>query len=181
MNGENLTALVEDADRYYLKPGFVFVSEKAAAIHTVLGSCVAVCVYDRRRRYGGMNHFMLPRSPRGAPTSKFGDAAMAALFKTFNDFGSRWEDLEAQLYGGSWLANNRQSREVGTENVQTARSYLRRYGIALVSEDVGGILGRKIVFLSELNRVFVYKLSDIRKADYFDYRDPRRELYGRAN
>ena len=48
------------ATNYFLEPGYMFVSVKPAAISTVLGSCVAVCLYDRKHKIGGMNQFQFP-------------------------------------------------------------------------------------------------------------------------
>src|SRR5690606_1421224 len=41
-------------------PGEYFVSNENLVIMTVLGSCIAACLWDSRVRVGGMNHFMLP-------------------------------------------------------------------------------------------------------------------------
>ena len=41
-------------------PGEYFVANENLVIMTVLGSCIAACVWDSRTRLGGMNHFMLP-------------------------------------------------------------------------------------------------------------------------
>ncbi len=35
------------------------VSE-SAAVTTILGSCVAVCLWDESHGIGGMNHYLLP-------------------------------------------------------------------------------------------------------------------------
>jgi chemotaxis protein CheD len=177
MNDTSLKTFIKAANRYYLKPGYVYVCETPSAIQTVLGSCVGVCIFDRRKRYGGMNHFMLPQPLGERPTTKFGSAAMYALYRAFIDFGSNPADLEAQIYGGSGMPGNAQSKAIGAENILIARKFLTRHDIPIVSEDVAGTLGRKILFLTSLNRALVYKLADIRRADYFNYRDPRRELH----
>ena len=44
----------------YLHPGQVFVSPDPAVVTTILGSCVAVCVFDPVLRVGGTNHYLLP-------------------------------------------------------------------------------------------------------------------------
>lgn len=45
---------------YYVKPGYVYFSRRAALLRAVVGSCVAVCLWDTRRRVGGMNDFLMP-------------------------------------------------------------------------------------------------------------------------
>jgi chemotaxis protein CheD len=178
MNDASLATYMTASKRYFLMPGYVFVSQAPAAIQTVLGSCVGVCLYDRKKKYGGMNHYLLP-APRGEPsTARYGGPAMTALFRAFIDFGSDPGDLEAQIFGGAGMPGNSQSSAIGAENVFAARKFLARHGIPVLSEDVAGNLGRKLIFLSSLNRALVYKLDSIRRADFFDYSDSRRELHG---
>ena len=47
-------------DAVKVLPGEFFVSDEDMLIVTTLGSCIAACLWDRERRIGGMNHFMLP-------------------------------------------------------------------------------------------------------------------------
>ena len=46
-------------------PGEYFVHDEDMLIMTTLGSCIAACLWDRERRIGGMNHFMLPDGGSG--------------------------------------------------------------------------------------------------------------------
>jgi chemotaxis protein CheD len=177
VNDTALRGILHQSVQYYLKPGYIYVSENPSAIQTVLGSCVGVCLFDKKRKYGGMNHFMLPDSEGEAATAKYGNAAMFALFNAFIDFGSQPGDLVAQIFGGAGMQANFQSQAIGRENILVARKFLSRHDIPVLSEDVSGNLGRKILFFSSLNRALVYKLGEIRKSDFFNYRDARRELH----
>jgi chemotaxis protein CheD len=47
--------------RVYLHPGAIWAEDVPAAITTVLGSCVSVCLWDPKIALGGINHFVLPR------------------------------------------------------------------------------------------------------------------------
>lgn len=47
-------------DAVKVLPGEYYVTGDDIVIMTVLGSCIAACIYDPRARVGGMNHFMLP-------------------------------------------------------------------------------------------------------------------------
>jgi hypothetical protein len=53
-------------DSVKLLPGEYYVTNREIALVTVLGSCVAACIRDRKEGIGGMNHFMLPRGCVGA-------------------------------------------------------------------------------------------------------------------
>ena len=57
------------SSNYFLKPGYILIASKPTVISTVLGSCVSVCLYDRKRGAGGMNHFQLPSIGKSEDTT----------------------------------------------------------------------------------------------------------------
>ena len=70
------------AVNYFLEPGYIFVSPQPAVISTVLGSCIAVCLYDAKRRIGGMNHFQFPATRRkDQATARYGNVALPYLIR----------------------------------------------------------------------------------------------------
>ncbi|MFQ5900486.1 MAG: chemotaxis protein CheD, partial [Thermodesulfobacteriota bacterium] len=90
------------------------------------------------------------------------------LIKTMGEFGSSLSDMEAHIFGGSKsLDHTHQQGMVEVENIRVARTTLERYNIKVVSEDVGGHMGRKIVFNTATNEVLVYKVEKIRKEDWW--------------
>jgi len=155
---------------YYLEPGYIYFSKMPAIVRTVLGSCVAVSLWDRQRLCGGVNHFVHPwtREP-GTATPQFGNVATAALIKIMEDAGCQREDMVAQVTGGG-RPQDSEGPDVGTSNVQVARDILMRKGISIASEDVGGIMGRKIVFDTYTGNLVVLKVHSIRSTDWkFEY------------
>ena len=158
---------------YFLEPGHIVVITQPAIISTVLGSCVAVCICDSRRMVGGMNHFQLPRArdPKKA-TARYGDAATLALIRMMIKEGSETRHLEAQVFGG---ACNREvcSKDVGRENVMVAKKVLAARQVRVVSEDVGGEKGRKLVFNTDTNEIAVVKVESLRRGDWYPYCDGR--------
>ncbi|MBF0165687.1 MAG: chemotaxis protein CheD, partial [Magnetococcales bacterium] len=63
-------------------PGALFAQNGAYVITTVLGSCIAVCLWDRMRKEGGMNHYKLPLwNGDGLPSPKYGNIAIAKLIE----------------------------------------------------------------------------------------------------
>ena len=65
------------SDAVKVLPGEYFVHDEDLLIMTTLGSCIAACLWDRERRIGGMNHFMLPDTGGGAADSgRYGIFAM---------------------------------------------------------------------------------------------------------
>lgn len=158
---------------YFLKPGYIFLPARPAVVSTVLGSCVAVVLWDRKRKTGGINHFQLPTCKgEEPPTARFGDASTVMLIRMMIQEGSKIKHLEAQLFGG---ASNRavSPLDVGPENIRTARRVLARHGIRVISEDVGGQLGRKLVFDTAKNEIAVLKVERVRIADWYPYDNQR--------
>jgi chemotaxis protein CheD len=158
---------------YFLEPGFIFLAAKPTIISTVLGSCVAVCIYDRKRKVGGMNHFQLPFiDDKGKTTSLYGNVATLALIRMMLYELSKTKHLEAQLFGGAY--NPKVSpKDFGHENVMAARKVLASKKIRVVSEDVGGNKGRKIVFNTSTNEIGVFKVDKLRMGDWYPYEDDR--------
>jgi chemotaxis protein CheD len=156
--------------RYHLAPGGIYTCGTQAMISAVLGTCVAVCLHDRRLRIGGMNHFLFPKSGFfGSASSEYGDVAIPQLINKLTRMGSRIEDLEAQIVGGAAIPGSR-TEATGGKNVKMARKILSKKGIPVVSEDVGGLKGRRLIFHTGTNETMVMKTHRIRRGDYYPYR-----------
>ena len=136
---------LEPAKRVYLAPGQLFASADRVQVTTILGSCVAVCLFDNEAQVGGVNHFLLPN---GAPPSpRFGEYAVPQLVGRVLALGAKREHLRAKLFGGACVLEAlRSSSALGARNVETAREWLAAEGIPVVAEDTGGDLGRKLIF-----------------------------------
>lgn len=133
----------------YLLPGELHVSEEPCQIRTILGSCVAICLWDGRLRAGGMNHFLLPASREGQRTSqRFADVATNVLLKKLSLLGCRPANMQAKIFGGSAMFQNRNRLAVslGTQNVAAALHLMNSAGIPVVAQETGGTQGRKIIF-----------------------------------
>ncbi len=154
------------AANYYLEPGHVYFSKEAAVVRTVLGSCVAVCLWDQRLKYGGMSHFLYPSTGDAAnATPKYGNAAITALVRMMDQAGCRRKDIKAQILGGVQLEESN-GRTYSKGNVRVAREALARKKIKIVSEDVGGTMGRKIILDLDTGEVAVLKVHRIRQTDW---------------
>ena len=155
-----------ETPKLIVKPGHIFVTETPAIVSTVLGSGVATCVWDRELRWGGLNHFSRPVCPRGEPTTaRYGNVAVQALVKMMVCRGSRRDDLVAQLFGGG-TPDRQTAPSFGEENIRIARKMLQREGIRIVSEDVGGSLGRKVAFDTKTGQVAILKVHRLRDSDW---------------
>ena len=157
-------------NHYFLQPGYIFVPDQSGSISTVIGSAVSVCIYDRKKQIGGMNHFQFPyMATKGKTTAVYGNVATIALIKMMLAHESRKKDFEAQIFGGAY--NPQQNDEdIGRENIEIARKILLKSKISIMSEDVGGERGRKVVFNTSTNEVAVLKVDSLRDADWYPYR-----------
>jgi chemotaxis protein CheD len=158
---------------YFLKPGYIFLPSKSVSISTVLGSSVSVCIFDQRRKVGGMNHFKLPYTrDKHIATPIYGNVATLALIRMMLEDGSKLKHLEAQIFGG---AHNYKlcPQNIGLENSKIARRILVRKGVPVVSEDVGGMKGRKVVFSTSCNEIVVLRVERLRKSDWYPYDEDR--------
>lgn len=133
----------------YLLPGQLFVSSGAHQIKTILGSCVAICLWDKCRGGGGMNHFLLPSSHEGQPASlRYADEATRVLLEQLNALGCRAPNLRAKIFGGASLFQPRDvyASTLGAKNVYAALELMKRAGIPVIAQVTGGPQGRKLLF-----------------------------------
>ena len=158
---------------YFLRPGYIFVPDRPTAISTVLGSSVAVSIYDRSRKIGGMNHFLFPvPSSQEKTTAMYGNVAVLALIRMLIRTGSKVSKLEAQIFGGAYNPDI-STRDIGRDNLKAARRILTEKRIKVVSEDVGGQLGRKVVFNTASCEIAVLKVERLRDSDWYPYHGDR--------
>lgn len=135
-----------------IKPG-EWAIENHRPISTLLGSCVAVCLFDPALPLGGMNHFMLPQMSRGAHASEdvllAGDACMEALLNALLQHGAAKHRIKAKAFGGGTVidANLPKSLSVGQRNADFAREWLDRENIPLIASDFLGPWSRKVLFV----------------------------------
>jgi chemotaxis protein CheD len=138
---------------YYLHPGHVWARRQPTSVVTILGSCVAVTLWDRRLGCGGISHYLLPQwaGPGTDDPLRYGNTALAELVAAVRALGAEPCSWQAGLYGGASILAAFRARgdTLGARNVDLARQFLKRSGIPVVAEDVGGQRGRRLVFLSD--------------------------------
>ncbi|MGE5547415.1 MAG: chemoreceptor glutamine deamidase CheD [Solirubrobacterales bacterium] len=152
-------------------PGEHYVSTAGQEmIVTVLGSCVAACVWDTRLKIGGMNHFMLPDSGSDVPVDKsmrYGNFAMEELINDLLRRGARRESLEIKVFGGGNVlpTMGQASVPIGDRNAEFVRRYLFDEGYRISAEDLGGVHPRRIHFFPRLGKVIrLFLKKDVERA-----------------
>lgn len=124
---------------------FCVTSDPNEIVTTVLGSCVAVCLYDLQAGVGGMNHFLLPEGRSGdLEEVVFGLHAMELLINDMLKKGAEKIHMQAKLFGGAQMIGG--LSDIGSRNVAFAREFLSDEKFPVIGESVGGTMGRKIRF-----------------------------------
>ena len=136
-----------DESRHFLYPGQVFATRDPITISTILGSCAAICLWDRHRKAGGMNHYLLPEGLNEGPNRlRYGNIANPELLKRVLGLGCEVRYLQAKIFGGSCAFGSDPLQSLGTRNVQLAEEFLRSAGIPVMERDVSGKRGRRLAF-----------------------------------
>jgi chemotaxis protein CheD len=138
-------------------PGEFFVSDEDMLIVTTLGSCIAACLWDRERRIGGMNHFMLPAGD--SDSGRYGSYAMELLINQLLKRGASRSTLEAKVFGGGAVVAQMTTINVGERNTQFVFDYLHTERIPVVSKDVLDVCARKVCLLPATGKALVKRLA----------------------
>jgi chemotaxis protein CheD len=133
--------------KIFIFPGNLEVSKTPKQLTTILGSCVAVCLWDTKLKYGGMNHFMLPLwNGEGLASPKYGNIAIEKLVNKMLWNGSKIKNIEAKIFGGANVIDTKNGLyNIGERNIEMALMKIQEYGINIKSSSTGGNRGRKIL------------------------------------
>lgn len=137
---------MDQLEQVNLIQGETYVSDNPReVIVTILGSCVAACVWDPVAQIGGMNHFLLPgvRS-KDSQGLRYGMNSMEILINGLLKQGAQRQCLKAKLFGGANLIKS--MAQIGSKNAQFADWYMQNEGIEVVARCFGGERGRKVRF-----------------------------------
>jgi len=128
-------------------------------ISYALGSCVGVCLYDRREHIAGMAHIILPGREFAAQRDnayKFADEGIHELMNQMKKQGARPAGLIAKIAGGARMFGASSGRmDIGRQNVEAVKRSLAQEGICLAAQDTGQNYGRTILFYAENGRLEV--------------------------
>jgi chemotaxis receptor (MCP) glutamine deamidase CheD len=159
--------------------GGVHAGDSAVLIRTLVGSCIAVCVFDPATRVGGMNHFMLPAGGEDGPASeatRFGVYAMDCLIAAVMKAGGDRRRLIAKVFGGAHVLDTPESEQgVPQQNVAFIRKFMESEGIPLAAQDLGGYYPRDVHFFTATGQVFVRRVTNERACKRLIHRERKKE------
>ncbi|VUD56406.1 Chemoreceptor glutamine deamidase CheD [Thalassocella blandensis] len=147
-------------------PGECYVSKTGEMIVTVLGSCIAACIRDKKIGVGGMNHFMLPiqsehhSDARSAVNSAlcYGNWAMEFLINEILKQGGRKGNLEVKLFGGGKVLASMNNIDVGARNIAFVMEFLQQEGLSVAAKDLGSDHPRKVLYFPDTGSVKLKRL-----------------------
>lgn len=163
-----------------LLPADYVVTDRPVALVTLLGSCVAACLYDPTAALGGMNHFMLPGNQAGSSnddtSARYGMNAMELLINDLLKRGARRQRLMAKVFGGGNVLRGFYADPIGSRNARFVLEYLRAERIPVAAQDLGENQARKVCFFAQTGRALVKRLPSTRDDGIVD---TERAYYGR--
>lgn len=146
--------------------GGVYASGERELVRTVLGSCVAACLYDPVARVGGMNHFMLPDGGSGGLPTRYGVHAMEVLINQIMRRGGERRRLRAKAFGAASLLDvSAGGGDVALANARFVREFLATERIPLLAERLGGERPLDVRMVPCTGQVFVRALGPERAAE----------------
>jgi chemotaxis protein CheD len=155
-------------NEYFINPGELIFSKTPVVIKTVLGSCVAVVIYDKVKKFGGLVHYLLPVSPDKTVSTKYGDVGVPTLINKFYNAGSVKTDLEVSILGGSFIIFDRSEIFfIGDKNIDIAQQIVKQNGLRIKVMNVGGEKGRKVAFDTASNQLAVRTLDSMQIDDLY--------------
>jgi chemotaxis protein CheD len=152
--------------KIYLKPSELCVSKAPALVTTVLGSCVAVTMYQPELGVSVICH--APQSVCSKQQTEcpkhcidkyhYVSCVIPEMLGHMEAAGAKRELIEVKLFGGATMFSVSANQAVGRQNVETAISVLRHCRLELKARKVGGRRGCKIVFNTHTGEVMLKRI-----------------------
>lgn len=152
---------------HFLYPAAIFANRKPHMVDTILGSCVAVCLYDPVKKIGCINHFMLPFwNGIGLASPKYGNIAIDKIITKMLEMGSDKKHIQAKIFGGGEVVETSNNMfKIGERNIEVAIKMLKEHKINITGKSVGGKNGRKIRFNTETGVVLMKIIKKIQEQE----------------
>jgi len=153
---------------WVVEPGYVCVPGEPVHLAAVVSSGIAVTVYDRKRKRGGMAHYVRPYREGHRSTPLFAAPSIVTLVKILSSSGSRKRHWEVYLYGGAQNPDcSRHVEGLGDKNVAVGLEILEKLGVPVAGTDVGGRRGRKIIFHTGSGETAIARVDRLRSSDWY--------------
>ena len=115
-----------------------------------LGSCIGICLYDQKIKLAALIHIMLPLNmePGRKNTMKYADTGIRETLRMMEAKGASRSRITAKIAGGAKMFDTGSSSlgNIGQRNIDSVKLNLKKEGIRLLKEDVGGTVARTLLF-----------------------------------
>jgi chemotaxis protein CheD len=157
----------------FIQQGYVSVVPEPCSLVSVVATGIIVTAYCPDRGLGGLCNFSHPRRIGGQSTAVFAAPSIYTLVTLFREHGIKPHQLEAQIFGGAENPSHQRHRDrLATDNCLVAQELLEKFGIPIVSKEVGGKRARKIIFHSGTGETIIAKVSKVRDEDWYPHYIP---------
>lgn len=141
---------VTTSSEILVKMAEIGVGFRHGTLKTLLGSCIGIFLYDRKRKIAGLAHVLLPDSAgREAPLGKYADTAIMETIRRMAALAIKEElSLVAKIAGGANMFPNMVTTNIsaiGTQNLNAVEKQLAELQIPILARHVGGTYGRRMV------------------------------------
>ena len=114
-----------------------------------LGSCIGICLHDPLLKLGALVHIMLPvnMETNRTNTMKYADTGLRETLRQMEAMGAKRPRITAKIAGGAKMFETGASLgNIGQRNIESVHLNLKKEGIRLLKEDVGGSVARTLLF-----------------------------------
>ncbi len=128
---------------------FKVIKDSGELIARSLGSCIALVIYDRTNKVGGMAHVLAPEGndeKRLDKPAMYPEPAVKRLVRKIITHGGDKNNLEAKIAGGAQMFSFKSDDAPGEKNVKAIKEALKKRNIEITGEDVGGNKARTVKF-----------------------------------
>lgn len=150
---------MQKTNEIILETGNITIASNHSDIITrALGSCVALTLYDKVQKIGGMIHYILPENPGGKKKEKYADTGINLLFTKILESNAKKENLVAKMIGGAIMFEDFMDdveNSIGNRNVIKGKEILKNLEVKLLSEDTGGNYGRSVKFQLTDGKIYI--------------------------
>lgn len=116
-----------------------------------LGSCIGLCFYDPMIKLAALLHIMLPlnmETGRKNPL-KYADTGIRETLRQMEGKGARRGRIVVKIAGGAKMFDvpgGGSLGNIGQRNIESVHLNLKKEGVRLLKEDVGGTAARTLWF-----------------------------------
>jgi len=148
----------------FLRPGEFYTDLAPAVAETLVGSCIAVCLYNFKQGFGAMNHFLMdrPKNPADVDIGRYGGTSTRHIVDAMVAIDPEPTHYRASVIGGAAVLKTAHADgHIGSANVEAALEVLRESHIRIVGQEVGGTRGRRIRFNTQTGEIICRFAGDI--------------------